>query len=91
MLLLDFEVSEQTVNIILYSKFFAKNFFVPRRGLEPLRLAARAPQTRLYTISTPGQKLLNNNSHLQLIDLQFTILIRPAIVNPQLFKICKII
>ena len=40
--------------------FDEKSTSVPRKGLEPLRLAAHAPQTCLYTIPTPGQCIINS-------------------------------
>ena len=41
--------------VVLYQlSYFRNRFSVPRTGLEPARLSARAPETRASTIPPPG-------------------------------------
>ena len=41
-------------------------FFVPRTGIEPARLAARAPETRASTIPPPGRRREERKTRLEL-------------------------
>ncbi len=45
-------------------------FGVPRTGLEPARLSARAPETRASTIPPPGHRVLVVQSYERFLEMQ---------------------